>query len=135
MLKSVKKQMLALPVALGLLGGAFVALPAQAAVADDASAVVVKAQSELPALKGRKVTVRAGELSVLKLTEQGPADGLTFKFRGYPLKGITLEDNYLVFNLPETQREGLHRVTVRVSNGRQSASASYIINILPAQSK
>lgn len=130
-----KKQVFALPLALGLVGATFAALPATSAEAAEQPVAVSAAKkapkNHRPEIKGARMTVNVGE-RVETFLDAKDADGdpLTFKFVGYPLPGISVKDNYLYFDLPETQRSGFHRVTVRVSDGKSSTTASYILNIV-----
>lgn len=131
MITTVKKQLLALPVALSLIGGGAVLLAAtDASAADRPVVTATKQTNSRPTITGERITVYTGERSAFTIkSNDADGDALTYKFVGYPLKGIGLVGDVLTFDLPEHQREGLHRVTVRVSDGKQSSKASFIVDI------
>ncbi|WP_336249335.1 hypothetical protein [Stomatohabitans albus] len=133
---SFTKNLVTLSLALGLAGGALVAIPAApATAAPSTTAGVVQQEDSAASLKGGRIYVQAGTTVARRLpTVDANNNPLTYHFQGRPLDWVTLENNLVVFEAPATQEPGVHRVTVRVTNGKGGrAYVKYIVNILPAE--
>ena len=123
--------------AAALLGGLAVALPNEAMAIEQAPTAVAAKATRASNTHTERVTVKAGNQSIFDIPVAS-TDGthpVKYRFQGYPLNGIKLDQaGHLIVNLPETQTPGVHRVTVRVSQGGATAFVKYIVTILPANS-
>lgn len=140
MSRSFTRTLANLALAAGLVGSGFIALPAQAAPAANAKPVVEAtlkpAPNHRPEIEGGRITVKVGETvsrHINVLDEDG--DEVKLSFQGRPLSWVEIKDGRLVLSPPADQATGVHRVTVRASDGKSRSYAKFIVTILPADAK
>lgn len=140
MSRSFARTLANLTLAAGLVGSGFIALPAQAAPAAQAKPVVEATLKPIPnhrpEIEIGNMTVTAGKSASRNINVyDADGDDVKLSFQGRPLDWVTIENGRLVLNPPATQNPGVHRVTVRASDGKSRSYAKLIVTILPAETK